>query len=670
MPIFRPLDASTPGGEPPNLDEAAEVMLTGQTLKRLLADGSALPELEEAMHTGDTRAFAAALERNGVLDQLALICRWVCSWHVQRRCFWVCRDHDLEEMSLEEARQATLGFAKLAEVDGVLEKLIDAVDSADGDVFNKLLDRFGLGRYCRFICVLILTVRCELFCLRLQPRGEKEKPRDLVAVIRDVARATAAVAEDDNGLESAVNAYMSGNFEVIHRLLEAKDVFRFCRLVCWWFCVLIPYLRCVRVCRALGPIDVGRIPRPGDPGPIRQWAEVVASLAADRQQVDELLAPVFAFEDDKFLEAVRRHDLRLWCHYVCFWFYRLRCHRNCFLICPPRPPLPLFYRLGEYDFPAEVDSAAGGSGLTLPTGLDGQRAFFATVRLNGSELQKQYNGGGPEYRFEVNTGAGWTPVLGGQIAPTAIGSWTRAGLLTPQMYVVNSTGAPNEIPVVVKPGGWIEVPTANNYWGAEGYFSSNGNYIMFDTTTVVAATPHDASSVDAGEAVPSSELGADHTIGLRMRWRKVGDTTDGLIVGTADTVAVSNDRWNLVSKGGKWLPSRVNGQLAVVSLDIDELGAGCADITDQLHVRYTASHPNLGVVSLDLQGPGGLTLTMVNDASSTPDNTFGVAEITAPKTASDLPRCSYIAKLSATLMLTDGDHVPDAVRDEIAFHKA
>jgi hypothetical protein len=368
-----------------------------------------------------------------------------------------------------------------------------------------------------------------------------------------------------------------------------------------------------------------------------------------------------------FTAAVKQFELSRWCPFLCFWLHRLLCLRFCTVLCPPPPPLPYFYKLGGYDYTSAVDSGTGGTGLTSDN-----RAFYATVRLNGSALQKQYNGGAPEYRFEVLLpGAStWAPVLPAQIAPTSIGSFTRVGLITPKQYVVNGTGGPNEITIPVAADGWIAVPTANNYWTAEGYFSSTGDYLNLITAALLPWPPLDVSTVNAGDGVPTAQQGADRVIGIRMRWRRIGDTGNGIDVGTAQSVAVCNDRWNQVQKYGSWVPTRVDGQLAVVSVNVDEIGSGCAEVTNQLHVRYTAAHPNLGPVSMTLTGPGGFSLTMTDDGGASATNRFGVAEVAAPSTAADLQRCTYVVTLSADVLLTTGDSVPLPVQDLVAFHKS
>ena len=91
-----------------------------------------------------------------------------------------------------------------------------------------------------------------------------------------------------------------------------------------------------------------------------------------------------------------------------------------------------------------------------------------------------------------------------------------------------------------------------------------------------------------------------------------------------------------------------------------------------LTIRYTAAHPNLGPVTVHMDGPGGPYATTLADAAgATAPNRFGLATLVLPAgtTVADLKKCAYIVKLSVTILLTTGDGVPDPIGDEVAFRK-
>ena len=330
---------------------------------------------------------------------------------------------------------------------------------------------------------------------------------------------------------------------------------------------------------------------------------------------------------------------------------------------PPRTePIPAFRYIGGYNYLTDVDSGSGGSGLTLSD----HRAFYSGLRLSGP-IGTTLNGQPLEYRFEVMPeGGSWTAVLPAQILPTLIGySEKLVGVdLEVSTVVVNGVASATEIAVTPDAQGWIPMPSEGNL--STGLFTPNLNMIVLDTTTIATWTPIDVSSISAGTSLPSSDLASDQLFGIRLRVREAGLPLTEIDGGTCTTLAVDNTLYNNVSKGGTWSPSKASDQLAVVSLDIQELPVnGCVGIDSTLTVLVTNGHPNLGTVSLGMTGSGssyGFTLP-----AATPGQISGIA--TDDFTVSTLPKCAYIVTLSAEVLLTTGDSVPLPVYDQLAFCK-
>jgi hypothetical protein len=106
-------------------------------------------------------------------------------------------------------------------------------------------------------------------------------------------------------------------------------------------------------------------------------------------------------------------------------------------------------------------------------------------------------------------------------------------------------------------------------------------------------------------------------------------------------------------------------------VDIQELLGpnGCGEITNSLTVLFTAAHPNLGSVSLQMDGPGGpYAFTLIPAAGSSSVNYFGTATPSGFDVA-NLQPCAYLVTLTANALLTDGDNEPDPLYDQIAFCK-
>jgi hypothetical protein len=138
--------------------------------------------------------------------------------------------------------------------------------------------------------------------------------------------------------------------------------------------------------------------------------------------------------------------------------------------------------------------------------------------------------------------------------------------------------------------------------------------------------------------------------------------------GTCAKLAVYDTHYNGVTHKGTWATVVEDDQLGVVMVDVEEIGAGCAKITNTLTIKYTAAHPNLGAVSINMDGPGGpYGTTLTDDAAATDFDRFGTASVGV--NVANLDKCAYLVKISAAILLTTGDHVPDDIWDEVAFCK-
>lgn len=346
---------------------------------------------------------------------------------------------------------------------------------------------------------------------------------------------------------------------------------------------------------------------------------------------------------------------------------------------PTNEPLPVFDALGGYLYASAIDSAVPGSGLTTGDA----RAFYNSVRLNGV-LPKLLNGLPMEYRFEWrattatgNSVAAWLPVGVGQFEATYLGRLERYApafpgdpnpIKTSYVYAdpANPGGGPLNAAIV---GGWIRVPQFSNVFGVEGFFIPNGDMLRIVTSALVASPGIDVTGVLAGVSSTSlgAPLAANRHVALRMRVRQVGNPGSEADAGTCAHVAIENTAYKGVAKGGSWAPSKLDDQLAVVSVDALQLRSnGCAGVTTGLDVLLTTAHPNLGAVSLEMTGPGGpYAFTL---PAAVPGERFGTAVASGWNIAT-LADCAYIITLGAQVLLTTGDSAPNNVWDQIGFCK-
>ncbi len=355
------------------------------------------------------------------------------------------------------------------------------------------------------------------------------------------------------------------------------------------------------------------------------------------------------------------------------------CVKLCLKEQPPiNEPLPVFTAIGGYQYVTDIHSTPPGSGLTQGD----NRAFFSTLRLNGI-LPKKLNGNSMEYRFEVrNTDAtgtptsGWTAIAPGQIARTVLGLWQIYAPAFPgdpnpiktKLYTVNGTAGPSELVTTISADGWIQVPQQSNVFGVEGFFQPNGNMINLISPSLAAFGAINLAGVTAGNSSTSNgaALAQDRHYSIRMRVREQGSAVPGVDAGVCEHVAIMNTLYDNISHHPSWAGYTQSGALGVAMLDIAQLQAsGCSHITNNLDVLFTATHPNLGAVNIDMAGPGGpysftLPAAVAGERFGTATPNFNVAA---------LPACAYLVTLSVELLLTTGDSAPSPLYDQIAFCK-
>jgi hypothetical protein len=205
--------------------------------------------------------------------------------------------------------------------------------------------------------------------------------------------------------------------------------------------------------------------------------------------------------------------------------------------------------------------------------------------------------------------------------------------------------------------------------------------LLVDTARLATSPPISVAGVVAGE--PSTAHGAllaqNQHIGLRMRVRQVGASGAGIDANTCEHVAIENTRYHQVAKGGAWSPRRADGELGVASVDLLELRAGgCAALQTTISPVITCAHPNLGPVTLSMQGPPTPGHTSGTYHFSVPAPSGGELVVSAASPATPaaplwsfaaLPNCAYVVDLSATLLLTTGDSHPLPITDRVGYCK-
>ncbi len=148
-----------------------ELRAAGQAIGRLAAEQKSLAAAAEAVSVNDCRQLNSTLADVQLTSVGQFICEWFCSWRCMLTCLELCRvfpvelpEHPIEEM---------LGFAqaggKLAADRGTLERLSAAVLRQDVETVRGLVEKLEFERYCLQFCHWVCFLRCQLFCICVNP---------------------------------------------------------------------------------------------------------------------------------------------------------------------------------------------------------------------------------------------------------------------------------------------------------------------------------------------------------------------------------------------------------------------------------------------------------------------------------------------------------------------
>jgi len=646
------------------LDEAGAV---GQ----LAADEKSFLAAYQAFRAGNRQAFQASLERLKLLPRCELVCEWIRSKECVFLCLELCGPPSVD-VKPPDPHVLAQAIVRITRDPKLTQQLAAIVQKRDRAGFQRFVETQKLTPFCHFFCHWVCLVRWRLACRWVCDVTLKEQP-NLAAELAAAGHALGVLLENRPAFDQAVAGAQVGDAAKVGAAINSVGLVPYCRLICEWFCSLHCVVVCLTLCRQF---PLPSIAAASELQEAFAFAKATQTLGTEPLQLEKLSAAVGAGNVKAYDALITQLKLQRYCIQLCHWLCFVRCRRHCIVVCPPPSLFPIFTSIGGYDYGADVHSALGGNGLTIGD----NRAFFSTLRLNG--ILTQTLGGQPmEYRFETRPtdaagnplGAGtWAPVLPAQIARTEIGHWERFNFLTLMLetkkYTVNGTAGPNELVTTIAADGWIQVPQENNWLSPAGAFSPNGNMIELISKTIGTFTSANETGVVAGGPA-AHPLVQDQYFGIRMRVRQVGvpaSETDG---GTCVHVAVDDTLYDNITLHPDWDGGlQPPGQLAVRMLDVAELKAHpCTEITNSLTVEFTAAHPNLGSVNITMTGPGGPYAFNLPALPEVGD-WYGVATPNGWNVASLKP-CAYLITLQITVLLTDGDNVPDALYDQIAFCK-
>jgi hypothetical protein len=625
---------------------------------RLASNEVLLGRVVAAVSCGDANGYRAALTEAKLQGFCHLLCRYVCSTLYRRICEVVCTPQTAPTATGDavlEIRADAEVLATVAANENLSAVIGKAAVTLDCETLRSAITQAGLSNNCEIICHLICVWRCVWACTTLC----REPPpiltgADAVDEARKFALAAQQLATQPQALADLVASVVTPNLDAFGSIIGRFGLGPYCWQVCAWVCSEICYEFCLCVC----------------PPQIFPYFTAIGGYEY-QTQVDSVLPATGLTSGDTraFFSTLRLNGILTQTlsgqplEYV-FEYQPIGVATTTLAaaITATQPSITVTSIAGfpTPPFNAVIGSANGGYEIVTVT----------TVALTTWTVLRGVQGttGAPAAAgAAITTGSAvsgtWTQIPPAWIARTVIGSaevfvpTPAPGHWTFPDVAVNPN--PGDVAAPFTVDGWVQVPQGSNIF-------LNGNMINLISTLLPSFPPADETGVTAGNPA-NHPLPTDRCYGIRMRVREHGSATssDG---GTCSVVAIDNTLYNNVDHHPEWDGGITNNQYAVAMVDIKELqAAGCADITNSLTVLFTASHPNLGAVSVQMIGPGGpYPFTLPAPVAETGDS-YGVA---TPNgwSLSNLTPCAYIVQLSVDLLLTTGDlDFGPPLIDQIAF---
>lgn len=340
----------------------------------------------------------------------------------------------------------------------------------------------------------------------------------------------------------------------------------------------------------------------------------------------------------------------------------------------PDDPIASFFSIGNirrYHILNNIDSL---SGKTKDKSIShwNECAFFSSLTLIGS-LSKKLNSKPLEYLFEIREYdqpgglalGGWTEVDKTMMGNCVIGykqeiTSDPANPVKITEYAIHPEPGQEE---VFHDGNWIKVPQVT------GFIPNADAGILTLKTHAFTGGDLNMTGLAPGNSTATVQpLQTNRYFSIRLKKREQANSSSAIVAGTSKPIAIFNRFYENVPQHGSWLPG-TSRERGVACIDLLELssGGGCAKITNSLHVKYTATNPNLGNVILYMLGPGGPHAFAPVVYPTPGEEAHGTSAYSG--SVASLPNCSYIVKIRAELKLTNGEHQHHNIWDEVAFCK-
>lgn len=151
-------------------ERLTELRDTAEAVAKLAEDENVFKRTVEAFRANNAEAFQGELSKIGLLNRCRFICRFLCSKHCVFKCKRFCKQpRNEEQLEISEIREFAQVVARIAKDEALLKQFVDASDKDDAEVFNSLITKLQLERFCHQLCHWLCVVRCRLVCRRMCP---------------------------------------------------------------------------------------------------------------------------------------------------------------------------------------------------------------------------------------------------------------------------------------------------------------------------------------------------------------------------------------------------------------------------------------------------------------------------------------------------------------------
>jgi hypothetical protein len=628
-----------------------------RAIVQLAANETLLRRVVDAVACGNGEDYRAAIAELKLEPFCYLLCRWVCSILYRRVCEIVCTPLRMPPADpVAEIRAEAAVMARLVANEKAFAEIGKAAQAFRCDPLRAAIEQAGFAVDCEVICFVICSWRCGWVCRQLCVRAPVVLAGAYaIEEARAFALAARQLAGQPRALGDLVSAVEAGDAKAYEDIVERFGLGPYCWQVCAWVCSAVCHRFCICVCPPHLFPEFFKI------GGYNYMTQIDSALPATGLTDGDTRAFFSTMRLNGILtqQTPSAQPLEYVFEYTPITLASTTLAAN---ITAAQTSITVASSAGfpTAPFNVVIGGTAGGYEIMTVTAVSattwtvarGQKATTAVPAVAGATLVTG-----------ASSPAGWTKIPPAWIARTVIGYAEVPNPSPPPPFEFPDVAVnpnPGDIPAPFTADGWIQVPQGSNIF-------LNGNMINLISTMLPSFPAADETGVSASNPA-KPPLPVDLRFGLRMRWRAQGSLTenDG---GTCAVVAIGNALYKNVNHHPEWdggIPA--SPEYAVAMVDIKELqAAGCAHITKSLTVLFTASHPNLGAVSINMIGPGGpYPFTLPTPVPETGD-WYGTATPNGWALASLTP-CAYIVQLSVDLLLTTGDldFGPPLV-DQIAF---